>query len=169
MVSFSHALRAFSFGQAAWNIKTVSIFVFLIALPEVLGMANIATLWGFRIHFFQIAVIFAGLLYGSLGGLISGSVGSIYSAILMHNPYIIVGNALFGFFVGIFGQKKMSPILAVVLAYAIQLPWLIVSDIYFAGLPTPFVKGLVIALGISNLLWAIGTQIFVKPLKKILL
>lgn len=168
MVSLSHALRVFSFGQITWNIKTMSVFVFLIALPEMLGMANIATPWGFRIHFFQIAVIFAGILYGPLGGLISGSVGSIYSAILMHNPYIIVGNALFGFFVGIFTQKKISPIFAVILAYCVQLPWLIVSDIYFAGLPTPFVKGLVIALAISNFLWAIGAQIFAEPLKKIL-
>lgn len=168
MTTLSQTLRIFSFGEITWNIKTISIFVFLIALPEVLGMANIATPWGFRVHFFQIAVIFAGILYGPLGGLISGSVGSIYSAILMHNPYIIFGNALFGFFVGFFTQKKMSPIFSVILAYCVQLPWLIVSDISFAKLPIPFVNGLVIALAVSNLLWAIGAQIFSEPLKKIL-
>ena len=77
-----------------WNFKTAGMFLLLLALPNVLGMVNISTGLGFSIHLFQIAIFLAAMAYGPFGGLISGGIGAIYSAIMMHNPYIILFNAM---------------------------------------------------------------------------
>ncbi len=149
-----------------WNYKTIALFIFLLGLPNLLGAINIGTIWGFKIHFFQATVFIAALIYGPKGGFLSGLTGSIYSAFLMHNPYIVVGNAILGFFVGFFVRYKVHTIIAVMLAYAIQLPWLILTDYYLVKLPMGFILPLILALAISNLLWAIVAHYAVKPIKK---
>ena len=155
----------FSF-DVEWNYKTISAFLFLLLLPNLLGVVNLPTPFGFQIHFFQVAVFIAALIYGPSGGFLSGFVGSFYSALLMGNPYIIVGNAILGFFVGLFARYGLNVVLAVLLAYMIQLPWLLVTDFFIVGLPIPVLKGLVIALLVSNLIWAIVALYIIKPIKK---
>ncbi len=157
----------FSF-DIKWTYKTVCLFLFLIALPNLLGMINLSTPWGFKIHFFQVAVFIAALIYGPSGGLLSGFVGSMYSAFIMHNPYIVVGNAILGFFVGLFARYGFKTIVAVLLAYLIQLPWLIVTDYYFVHLPATFITGLIIALAVSNIIWATIANYTAKPIKELL-
>jgi len=149
-----------------WNYKTIGLFIFLLALPNLLGAINIGTIWGFKLHFFQIAVFIAALVYGPTGGMLSGLVGSVYSAVVMHNPYIAVGNAILGFFAGFFVRYKMHTIIAVMLAYAIQLPWLVLTDYYLVNLPFGFIWKLVIALLISNIIWATAAHYTAKPIKK---
>lgn len=149
-----------------WNYKTIGLFVFLLVLPNFLGMINISTPWGFKIHFFQLAIFIAALIYGPKGGLLSGLVGSTYSAFLMHNPYIIGGNVILGFFVGLFVRFGWPTIFVVLLAYLVQLPWLIITDYYFVHLPISFIKALIIALLISNIIWATVAHYFVKFIKK---
>ena len=83
-----------------WNKSHVLAFSILLIIPNLLGLINISTPWGFNIHFFQVAIFMAAIVYGPKGGLLSGLVGSAYSAFVMANPYIIIGNALLGFFVG---------------------------------------------------------------------
>lgn len=164
---YSHKTRdIFSF-NIKWDAKTISLFVILLALPNLLSIINITTPWGFNIHFFQIAVFIAALIYGPFGGLLSGVIGSAYSAVLMHNPYLVVGNALLGFLVGLFARYGMHTMLAVALAFLIQLLWLIPSDIYLAHLPLAVITGLVIALMVSNIIWAIVAESSVRPLKRI--
>lgn len=148
-----------------WDHKTISLFFFLAAVPNALGMLNISTPFGFKLHFFQYAIFMAALLYGPVGGLVSGSMGSVYSAAIMHNPYIVVGNAILGFFVGLFARHGMHTVLAVALAYAVQLPWLVLTDIYLVSLPVAFVSGLVVALAISNLIWATLAHYTQKPVE----
>lgn len=150
-----------------WNYKTISLFLFLIILPNFLGMLNISTPFGFKIHFFQMGIFIAALLYGPKGGLFAGLIGSAYSAIVMHNPYIIIGNVLLGFFVGLFIRYKIHTIIAVALAFLIQLPWLISTDYYIVGLPMVFIIKLVIALAISNLIWATVSHYAVKPMRNL--
>jgi len=157
----------FSF-NIKWGYKTISLFIFLIILPNLLGMMNISTVWGFKIHFFQIAVFIAALIYGPKGGLLSGLLGSTYSAIIMNNPYIIIGNAILGFFVGLFIRYKLHTIIAVILAFLIQLPWLILTDYYLVNLPMGFILRLILALAISNLVWATAAHYSAKPIKKAL-
>ncbi len=155
-----------SFG-VNWNYRSVSLFIFLLILPNLLGMINLSTPFGFKIHFFQLAVFIAALVYGPKGGLLSGLVGSMYSAVIMGNPYIIVGNAILGFFVGLLVRYDFSTLVAVLIAYTIQLPWLLLTDYYLVHLPVKFLVGLVIALTISNIIWAGVAHYVVKPIKKV--
>jgi uncharacterized membrane protein len=150
-----------------WNYKTLGLFIFLLAIPNVLSMINLPTPFGFQLHVFQFAVFVAALLYGPMGGALSGLVGSAYSAVMMHNPYLAVGNMLLGLFVGLFARYGLHTLLAVGLAYLLQLPWLIITDYSLVHLPAQFILMLVIALALSNLIWAIGAHFsvrFIKPL-----
>ena len=158
-------VNKFSF-NIEWNYKTITMFLFLLLLPNLLGTINLGTIFGFKIHFFQLAVFIAALIYGPKGGFLSGLVGSIYSAFIMHNPYLVIGNAILGFFVGLFVRYKMHTIIAVLLAYVIQLPWLIITDYYIVNLPWGFIWRLMIALLISNLLWATIAHYTIKPIKR---
>lgn len=155
----------FSF-NVEWNYKTITLFLFLMIFPNLLGLINLNTVWGFKIHFFQIAVFIAALIYGPKGGLLSGLVGSLYSAFVMSNPYIVIGNAILGFFVGLFVRYNLNTIIAVMLAYSIQLPWLIITDYYLVNLPISFILRLILALAISNMIWAIVAHYTVKPIKE---
>jgi len=150
------------------DYKSASLLVFLAILPNVLGMLNISTSLGFKLHFFQIGIFAAAMLYGPVGGAVSGGIGSVYSAILMNNPYIIVGNIILGLFAGLFISFGMHTVLSVILAYLIQLPWLWLSDIYLAHMPLGAVKGVVAALLFSNIIWAALVHYTVRPFKKLI-
>lgn len=134
--------------------KTVSFLIFLIIFPNLLGMVNVSTVAGFKIHTFQIAIIMAALLYGPKGGALAGLIGSTYSAIALANPYIAVGNGILGFFVGLFSRYGYNTVLAVFMAFSIQIPWLILTDYYLVNLPMNFIILLLFALAVSNLIWA---------------
>ena len=151
-----------------WNYKSITLLAVLILLPNLLGIINIPTSLGFSIHFFQIAVFLAALIYGPWAGLLSGAIGSAYSAITMNNPYIIVGNMILGFFVGYFASKKFHTLVSVALSFLIQLPWLIMSDHYFIGMPMGLVWMIVVALAVSNIIWGLMAHYTNKPLKNII-
>jgi hypothetical protein len=150
-----------------WGRKAVGLLLALTILPNILGAINFGTLWGFKIHTFQLAVFAAAFVYGPTGGLASGFFGSLYSAIVMKNPYIMVGNAILGFFAGLFARRGVRAVYAGVLAYAIQLPWLVLSDYYLAHLPMTFIKPLAVALLFSNIVWAAAADRLAKPLTKL--
>lgn len=147
------------------NWKTVSLFAFLAIFPNVLGLFH-TTIFGVKIHFFQYLIFLAAAIYGPLGGLVSGAFGSIWIASALHNPYIVVGNMILGFFVGFFFKRNFNLIIAVLLAYLIQIPWLWVTDIYFAGMPVAVVKGVVIGLFVSNMVFALITMATWKKIKQ---
>jgi uncharacterized membrane protein len=151
---------------AKWNTRTVSAFILLMVLPNMLGMLNIATPWGFKWHLFPAAIFAAAALFGPVGGLMSGLAGSAYSALIMSNPYLLVGNALLGLFAGLFMRKGVPTVLAVWLAFAVELPWLIVSDYYLVHLPASFIQTLVMGLFISNTVWALVTQAGTSTLRR---
>jgi uncharacterized membrane protein len=140
----------------------------LVLIPNVLSLVNIDTPMGVKLHLFQLAIFIAAIVFGPFGGTLSGLIGSIYPAMVISNPYIIVGNTLLGFFVGLFTRKGMNTVLAVILAYMIQLAWLIPSDLYLQKMPAGMVKGVVVALLISNLIWAIVAHFISKPIKNVL-
>jgi hypothetical protein len=58
---------------------------------------------------------------------------------------------ILGYAMGYFMRKGWHSIKAVACAYAIQLPWLIVTDIYLAAMSVQQVKMVVLSLAISNL------------------
>jgi uncharacterized membrane protein len=149
-----------------WNRRSVVALALLTALPNLLGMINIVTPWGFQWHCFQIAVFFAASLFGPVGGLLSGLAGSLVPALITGNPYIIVGNALLGAVAGLLLKRGIATVPAIWLAYAVQLLWLIATDYYLVGLPAPFIKALVIGLFISNTVWALVAQFGTEPLRR---
>jgi hypothetical protein len=148
-----------------WNYKTIGMFVILLLLPNLLGMINITTGYGFKLHFFQIAIFIAALTYGPTGGLLSGLFGSAYSAIAMGNPYIAVGNAILGFMLGIFARYGFSTVVAVLLAFAVQLLWLIPTDLFLMGMPMKILLMLIAALLASNMVWAVAADYGAKKIK----
>jgi uncharacterized membrane protein len=136
------------------NLKTITMLALLCVLPNLLGLINIVTPFQFKIHFFQIAIFVAAIAYGPAGGLISGGIGSIYSAFIMHNPYIVIGNMILGFFVGLFIKNGFKPVIAALLAFGIQIPWLVATDIYLVHMPVMAVALLVVSLFCNNIIWA---------------
>lgn len=137
----------------SFTSRAIVLLGFLAILPNVLGLVRIS-FEGYPVHFFQILIFLSAFVYGPLGGALSGAAGSVYTALVV-NPYILVGNVILGFFTGVFFRKGLHPVLSVMSAFAVQLPWLWVSDIYWAHMPQAAVEKIVIALLVSNLLWAL--------------
>ena len=149
-----------------WNLKSISLFAFLAFFPNIIGMINLPTVWGFKIHLFQYLVFIAAAIYGPMGGLVSGGFGSLFTAMALNNPYIIIGNMLLGFFTGVFLRKGINLIMAALMAYSIQLPWLWLSDVYLAHMPISVVNGVIIALFFSNIIWALAAYYSYKSIKR---
>jgi hypothetical protein len=143
-------------------------FALLILLPCLTSLVNINFAQDWKIHFFPAAIILASVFFGAGGGLVAGIAGSLYSALFLGNPYILIGNALFGLLTGIFYKKTNSIIISVLLAFVCELPWLILSDYYLVHLPMAFIGRLVVVLLLANILFAALIQTFIKPLRKIL-
>jgi len=150
------------------NHKTVLFFAILLIFPNFLGMLNVTTPFDFKIHFFQLAIFLAAYFYGAKGGLLSGTIGSFYSAWMMHNPYILIGNAILGFFVGLFIQYNVGLFWSILLAYCIQLPWLVLTDYFLIHMPLPVLEKLILSLWISNMIWGVTTKMMIKPIKNAL-
>lgn len=149
------------------NYKTISMLAFLAILPNFLGMLNMPTVFGFKIHTFQYLVFIAAALYGPVGGAISGGIGSMFTAFALSNPYIAVGNIILGFAAGFLLRKGFGMIQSVLIAYAIQMPWLYLTDVYLAGMPQALVVNIMIALLISNIVWATLAKYTYKPISKV--
>jgi uncharacterized membrane protein len=157
----------FSFDMK-WNYRTTVMFAVLLLLPNLLGIINITTGYGFKIHFFQVAIFIAALLYGPTGGMLSGILGSAYSSIIIGNPYIAVGNAILGYMVGIFTRYGFQTVIAVILGFAVQLLWLVPTDLFLMDMPIEVLIMLITALFASNIVWAIAADYSAKRLKKVL-
>ncbi len=148
--------------------KEISMLVFLVLLPNVLGLFNVDTGMGFKLHVFQLGIVLAALFYGWYGGLLAGLFGSVYSAVIMANPYIIIGNMILGVVAGYLIHKGYHTNLAIWAAFAIQIPWLIFSDYVFVGMPMNLIWMIVIALAVSNTIWAALGHYTVRPQVKAL-
>jgi len=147
--------------------KAASVFTFLVLLPCLLSLINITFAQSWKLHFFPAAIILAAVFYGVSGGVAAGISGSLYTALFLGNPYVIAGNVLFGLLTALFYKKSENIILSVLLAYACQLPWLILTDYYFVNLPLDFIAKLVFVLLLANILWAALISISIKHIRKL--
>jgi hypothetical protein len=143
-------------------------FTVLVIFPFLLSLINLTFVQSWKVHFFPVAVILAAMIFGAMGGLVAGIAGSLYSAVLLGNPYLIVGNALLGVLTGIFYKKTNKIVLSVFLAFICEIPWLMVSDYYFMHLSVQFIAKLIVVLFLANVFWAALIQLFNKPLRKYL-
>ena len=153
--------------NAKYYRKAISIFFLLILLPLSLSLINITFAESWKIHFFPAALILAAVIFGLPGGIIAGISGSLYTALFLGNPYVIVGNALFGAMCALLYIKTGKIVLSVFLAYLIQLPWLILTDYYLVNLSADFIARLVVVLLLGNLLWSTLIYLNIRPLKKL--
>jgi len=145
--------------------RAISAFLLLFALPILLSVINITFAENWKIHFFPAAVILAAIIFGPAGGIVAGISGSLYTALFLGNPYVIVGNALFGAMAALFYKKTGKIVLSTLLAYLIQLPWLVLTDYYLAHMTADFIARLVIVLLLGNIFWATLIQKGIKPLR----
>ncbi len=156
----------------ATNVKpyrrAVLAFGLLVVLPCLLSLINVTFTQSWKVHFFPAAIFLAAISFGPTGGLFAGVAGSIYSAVFLGNPYLIVGNAILGLMTGVIFAKTSKIVPSVLLAFACQLPWLILSDYYLVGLSAEFIAKLVLVLFLGNLLWALLIAFGMKPIKKYL-
>ncbi len=155
----------FSF-DIEWNWKTVSLLALLAVFPNVLGLFQ-SNIFGVRVHYFQFLIFLAAIIYGPLGGMISGACGSIFTAVALHNPYILIGNMILGGFTGLFLKYNFHVVIAALLAYLIQLPWLWLTDVYLANMPISAVNGIMVALLASNFIWSFFAGFTAKYIKTI--
>ena len=144
--------------------RSVLMLAFLGFFPNVLGMVVLQTPFGFKFHFFQVLVFLAALAYGKWGGAVAGVTGSLFTAVALGNPFIVVGNGLLGFFTGLFA-KRTNPVFAVTAAFLIQLPWLYFTDL-LVGMPEAAVQGVAVGLFFSNLVWAAVAWLLFKRIGK---
>ena len=105
-----------------------------------------------ELHFFQAAVFASAFLFGPLAGAAVGFLSSSYNGLyVIHNPWILGGNAILGFSVAYF-YVRMHPVKAVLAAYAVQLPYLLATDIFLVSMPVAAVIGIAITLLVENII-----------------
>jgi len=130
------------------STKKIAFISIMCALANILGILSIP-LGLTSIHLMQLPIILSGLVLGSWSGGITGFIGTILMAYQLSpsNPYILLGNAILGFFTGFLYSylkktKKRQIIpqtLSVLAAYLIQLPYIYVTDVYFMPIPSQVV------------------------------
>ena len=149
-----------------WDFKRIFLLTSLLVFPNILSLFHFQ-LFGLRIHFFQYLIFLAAFIFGPIGGILSGALGSLYTAVALNNPYIAIGNIILGGFTGFFLRKKLGILPSVILAYIIQAPWLWFTDIYLAGMAMKYVNMIVIALLVSNIICALATKFTAKKIKSL--
>jgi hypothetical protein len=148
--------------------RIAQAFGLLVLLPCILSLINVTFAESWKLHFFPAAIFLAAISFGPAGGLAAGVTGSLYSAVFIGNPYLLAGNAILGLMTGVIFRKTSKIIPSVLIAFACQLPWLIVSDYYWMGLSAGFIARLVVVLFLGNLLWALLIAMGMKQVRKYL-
>lgn len=159
-------LGHFDFTSNKTIFKSLAILGLLAVLPNAFGTINFQTPFGVNVHVFQIFIFLAAALFGPAGGAASGLFGSVYTAMLLHNPYILVGNAILGAAAGLFISRGIPLFFACLAAFAVQLPWLWATDVYLMKMPEPVVTSIIIALLLGNIVWALVAQVLYPHAKK---
>ena len=130
------------------NSRLAAFVATMGALANVLGLLVVPA-GVINVHFTQIPVLLAGLSVGPVSGAFVGFIGFVTSATRLPraNPYILGGNAILGFFTGLFYSRirrmKAKPIvpqtIAVLAAYLVQAPYVFITDVYLMAMPIPIV------------------------------
>jgi uncharacterized membrane protein len=157
--------------------KTVAFVALMAALANVMSFPPLAIplplgTFTSSIHFFQLAIFLAAILAGPWAGLLSGAVGSLYMSVT-RVPFIVGGIAILGGCTGLFA-KKLRPVTASLLAFLVQLPYVLVTDYfwftYFLGNPPAVALSIlaliVVTLGLEAVACAILADVIVHYLKK---
>ena len=148
----------------SWKRVFASMFIAVVGFALTFFVVHA---FGLRFHFFQYSIILNALMFGPFAGLVTGALVSSYNALfIVHNPFIIGGNALLGLLVALFA-KRLKPFFAVLAAYAIQVPYLLVTDLA-VGMKLGFVLSIIVVLALENAVCAVLAGKSKNPLKKLL-
>jgi uncharacterized membrane protein len=143
----------------AYASRFVAFTAIMTAVAVVLSAVSVPFVLGLRIHFFQVAIMLAGIIGGPVSGLVAGAVGGAYMAALRSDPTIVVGNALLGLFTGLF-VRKTRPVLAGILAWVlIQAPWLYLTGTYILNVPGVVMQTILITLTVEDVICAVIADI----------
>jgi uncharacterized membrane protein len=148
--------------------RFVAFVAAMSALSNILGLLVVPV--GFvTLHLIQLPMVFSGFAAGSLAGGLVGFFGAFVMAFTLAkpNPYLIPGNAILGFVAGLsyskirrLSAKPIFPqIVSVLLAYAIQMPYTYVTDVYLMGMPQPVVVGIISVLLVEDLISALVSHV----------
>ena len=129
------------------------------ALTVVFSFFTVPFLFGFRIHFFQIGILLAGVIGGPMSGVITGLIGGAYMATVRSDPTIVVGNGLLGLFTGIF-SLRFRPALAGLAAWIfVQAPWVFLTGTFIFHVPTVAMQLILILLTVEDEVSAVVTDV----------
>ncbi len=134
-------------------VNSFASAAFLVSLAVVAFALSFAVVpfMQWQLHFFQAAVFASAFVFGPFAGAAVGALASSWSGlIVLHNPYILAGNAILGFAAAYF-YTRMHPLKAAMAAYAVQLPWLVATDVFLVGMPGIVVAGIALTLLAENL------------------
>ena len=133
--------------------KQIAFIAVMCALANVLGFFTIP-IGLTSIHLMQLPIILTGLSLGSWAGGLVGFVGAVVMAYRLSppNPYILLGNAILGFFTGLFysrlkkmgGRPIIPQVVSVLAAYIAQAPYVYATDIYLIPIPPPVVLTIIL-------------------------
>ena len=128
--------------------KLVAFIAVMCAVANILGFLTIP-LGIAEIHLMQLPIILTGLALGPGAGGLVGFIGAAVMAFRLHppNPYILLGNAIRGFFTGLFylrlkkikGRPIIPHVISVLGAYITQFPYTYVTDVYLMPIPPAIV------------------------------
>mgnify|MGYP006270713811 CR=1 FL=1 len=129
--------------------KLIAFTAVMCALANVLGLFLTIPIGLAKIHFIQLPIILSGLALGPWIGGLAGFIGAITMAFNLPTPnlYILLGNAILGFFTGLFylrlkkmrGRPFIPQVISVLGAYAIQFPYVYITDVYLMPMPSSYV------------------------------
>ena len=107
-----------------------------------------------KLHFFQMGIFTTSFLFGPFAGAVVGAISSSYNGLfVINNPWIIGGNAILGFSAA-YLYTRTTPFKAAMGAFAIQLPYLFVTDFFFMHMPLAILGGVVATLFATNMICA---------------
>ncbi len=149
------------------SFARVSALVALAALAFGLSFA-VVPLAGWQAHFFQLGIFASAFVFGPLAGAAVGALSSSYGALLvLHNPWMIIGNAILGFSAA-WLYTRTTPFKAAMGAFALQLPWLAATDVFLMGMPVAAVAGIAMTLFAENVLCALVAASVAPQLRMLL-
>jgi len=129
--------------------KLIAFTAVMCAVANVLGLFFSIPIGLTKIHLMQLPIVLSGLALGPwIGGLV-GFIGATTMAFNLPSPnlYILPGNAILGFFTGLFylrlkkmkGRPIIPQMISVLGAYIFQFPYVYVTDVYLMPLTSGYV------------------------------
>ncbi len=123
---------------------------------------------GLQIHLFQLGIFLAAFIFGPLAGGAVGALASSYNAlVVIDNPWIIGGNAILGA-AAAYLYTRTTPFRAALGAFTIQLPYVVLTDMFLTDMPSQVVLTIALTLLAENIICAVMASKLAPHLRAIM-